>query len=123
MLSFWSKLEVSKKYKNMTVVQVNDTNFEAEVLKADLPVLVDFFAVWCGPCRMAAPIIEEMSQVYDKKVKVVKVDVDQSPQTAGKFGIMSIPTVVMFKAGEEINRQVGFAGKEGYENMIKKALV
>ncbi len=107
----------------MTVVQVNDTNFEAEVLKADLPVLVDFFAVWCGPCRMAAPIIEEMSQAYDKKVKVVKVDVDQSPQTAGKFGIMSIPTVVMFKAGEEINRQVGFAGKEGYENMIKKALV
>lgn len=103
-------------------VQVTDKDFEDKVLKAKIPVMVDFYADWCGPCKMAAPIIDELSEEYKGKVEIVKVDVDANQVTAGKYGVMSIPTVVMFKGGEEVDRMIGFKGKEGYEEMIKKAV-
>jgi len=99
-----------------------DKDFEEKVLKSDKPVFVDFFAEWCGPCKAAAPIVDELSEEYKDKVVVGKVNVDSNQTTAGKYGVMSIPTVIMFKGGEEVDRMSGFAGKEGYEKLIKKVL-
>jgi len=104
----------------MAAVHFSDADFEEKVLKSPLPVLVDFSAEWCGPCRMAAPIIDELAGVYAGKVTIGKLDVDESQGTAGKYGVMSIPTAIMFKDGKETERKVGFAGKSGYEEMIKK---
>jgi len=89
-----------------------DQNFEAEVLRSELPVLVDFFAIWCGPCQMMAPIIEELANEMEGKVKIGKLNVDESPETAGKYGIMSIPTMILFKGGEAVKTIVGARGKE-----------
>jgi len=86
------------------------------------PVLVDFFATWCGPCKMAAPVIDELADEYKDKAVVAKVDVDASHDLASQYGVMSIPTVVIFKDGKELNKQVGFIGKEGYQQMITDAL-
>lgn len=104
----------------MAVTHFTDANFEEMVIKSDKPVMVDFFADWCGPCRAVAPIIEEMSDTYQGKVLVGKLDVDANSGIAGKYGIMSIPTVIMFDKGREVARQIGFGGKEMYEEMIKK---
>lgn len=104
------------------MLELTDQNFEEQVLKAELPVLVDFFADWCGPCQMAGPVIEELAETYQGKVKVGKVDVDQNSQTAQKYGVMSIPTVIVFKDGKEVKRLVGFPGKAGYEEAIKAVL-
>lgn len=106
----------------MSVVHLNQENFEAEVLKSKKPVLVDFFAQWCGPCKMAAPIMEELADEYKQELKVAKLDVDEAQQLAGKYGVMSIPTVVIFKNGEEAERIIGFPGKEGYKKAIDKQL-
>ncbi len=106
----------------MAAVHFSDADFEEKVLKSPLPVLVDFFAEWCGPCRMAAPIIEELAGVYAGKVTIGKLNVDENQGTAAKYGVMSIPTVIMFKGGKEVERKVGFAGKGGYEDVIKKAI-
>lgn len=106
----------------MKIIEVNKDNFEKEVLQADKPVLLDFYADWCGPCKMAGPILEELAGEYEGKVIIAKLDVDKNQEVAGKFGVMSIPTVIMFEKGKESSRQVGFAGKEGYEAMIKKVL-
>lgn len=106
----------------MSVVYFSDSDFGEKVLKADRPVLVDFYADWCGPCKMAAPIIEELAGEYGERVVVGKLDVDANQQTATKFGVMSIPTVIVFKDGKEIDRQVGFGGRMMYENMIKKVV-
>lgn len=103
-------------------MNVNDESFEQEVLKADRPVMVDFFAEWCGPCKMAAPVIEELAEEYKEKVKVVKLNVDEGRQTAAQYGVMSIPTVVFFKDGQEVARQVGFPGKAGYEAQLQKVI-
>ena len=92
--------------------QFTDQNFEEEVLKSELPVLVDFFAVWCGPCQMMAPVIEELAKELEKKVKIGKMNVDENPQTAEKYGIMSIPTLILFKKGEAVKTLQGFRGKE-----------
>jgi len=100
------------------MVILTDENFKKEVLEANLPVLVDFWAPWCGPCQTAGPVIEELAKEHEGKIKVGKLNVDENPQIGQKYGILSIPTVIIFKNGEEVKRQVGFVGKEGYINLI-----
>ncbi|OGY17748.1 MAG: thioredoxin [Candidatus Chisholmbacteria bacterium RIFCSPLOWO2_01_FULL_50_28] len=104
----------------VTTVTITDENFEEEVLKSPLPVLVDFWAEWCGPCRMAAPVVDELSQMYAGKVKIGKLNVDENNGQAVVHGVMSIPTVILFKDGKEVERKIGFGGKAGYEELIKK---
>lgn len=105
----------------MAVNNVTDSNFDQDVLKNSLPVLVDFYADWCGPCKMAEPVLVELSDSYKDKVLIVKVNVDEN-QIAGKYGVMSIPTTILFKGGVEIGRQVGFGGKQTFEDLIKKGV-
>jgi thioredoxin 1 len=105
----------------MGVGKVSDADFEAEVLKATGPVVVDFWAEWCGPCKMIAPALEEIAGSLGDKVKIVKLNVDESPATAQKYGIMSIPTLMMFKNGELASRQVGAAPKQKLEQWITSA--
>ena len=102
----------------MAVEKVSDATFESEVLKASGPVVVDFWAEWCGPCRMIAPALDEISTTLGDKVKIVKLNVDESPNTAAKYGIMSIPTLMLFKNGELTSRQVGAAPKQKLEQWI-----
>lgn len=92
-------------------MEVTDATFEAEVLKADLPVLVDFWAAWCGPCKMIAPVVEELARDYAGKLKVCKLNVDENNQTAAQFGIMSIPTLMLFKDGKPVERLIGYMPK------------
>lgn len=99
-----------------------DDNFDAEALKSDLPVVVDFWAAWCGPCRMIAPIIEEMSAEYDGKAKVGKLDVDDNQQTAIKYGVRSIPTVLFFKGGELKDTVIGAVPKQVFVEKLSKLL-
>ena len=102
----------------MSVGKVSDTTFESEVLKANGPVVVDFWAEWCGPCKMIAPVLEEISGTLDGKVKIVKLNVDENPGTASKYGIQSIPTLMIFKNGEMASRQVGAAPRQKLEQWI-----
>jgi thioredoxin 1 len=102
----------------MGVGKVSDTNFETEVLKATEPVVVDFWAEWCGPCKMIAPALEEIAGSLNGKVKIVKLNVDENPATAQKYGIMSIPTLMLFKNGELASRQVGAAPRQKLEQWI-----
>jgi len=104
----------------MAAVHLSDQDFEEKVLKSDKPVMVDFYADWCGPCKMAAPIIEELSEEYEGKAVIGKLNVDDNNQTAAKYGVMSIPTVILFKDGKEAGRKVGFAGKAGYEALLQQ---
>jgi thioredoxin 1 len=105
----------------MGVAKVSDADFEAQVLKSAEPVVVDFWAEWCGPCRMIAPALEEIAGTMGGKVKTVKLNVDENPATAAKYGIMSIPTLMLFKNGELASRQVGAAPKQKLEQWITTA--
>ena len=106
----------------MAVGKVSDATFESDVLKATEPVVVDFWAEWCGPCRMIAPALEEIAGSMGDKVKIVKLNVDENPATATKYGIMSIPTLMIFKNGELASRQVGAAPKQKLQQWITAAV-
>jgi thioredoxin 1 len=99
-------------------MEITDQNFETEVLQSKLPVLADFFAEWCGPCKMQAPMIEELEKEYQGKVKIVKIDVDANQQTAAAQQVMSIPTLVFFKNGQPVERLIGLQSK----NLLKEKL-
>jgi len=107
---------------NMATILVTDSDFQEKIVSSSLPVLVDFYADWCGPCKMAGPILEELSEDYKDKLIVAKVNVDQNQNSAQQYDVMSIPTVILVKDGKEVGRQIGFAGKLGYEELIKKVL-
>lgn len=106
----------------MGVGKVSDATFETEVLKASEPVVVDFWAEWCGPCRLIAPVLEEIAGAMGDKVKVVKLNVDENPATASKYEIMSIPTLMIFKNGQLASRQVGAAPKQKLEQWISASM-
>ena len=122
-LYFFSKngYNNTKRTKGMTTMAeiiLNSENFEQEVLKSELPVLVDFWATWCGPCRMMAPVLEELAQEYDGKLVVGKVDVDENEELAAEYGIMSIPTMLVFKNGEMTDTALGLTPKEKLISML-----
>ena len=106
----------------MAVIQMTDDRFEEVVLKSELPVMVDFGATWCGPCKKVEPIIEEISEEYAGKMIAVKCDVEECPDTAAKFGIMNIPTVLFFKGGQIVDKNVGAAPKKMFVEKLEKLL-
>ena len=106
----------------MAVLQLTDKDFEEKVIKSQVPVMVDFYADWCGPCKLAAPVIEELSEEYKDKLVFGKMNVDENKVVTGKYGIMSIPTMIVFKGGQEVERVSGFGGKEGVVKLIEKVL-
>lgn len=103
----------------MAEITITKDNFTKEVLESDIPVLVDFWATWCGPCRMIAPFVEEIAKEYEGKVKVGKINVDDEGELAVKFGIMSIPTVMVIKDGKVVNTAVGYRSKEQLVDLLK----
>ncbi len=106
----------------MALIHLTDNNFKKEVLESDLPVLVDFWAPWCGPCKMLSPLVEESAKEFDKKLKVAKVNVDESPQAATKYGVMSIPTLIFFKRGKIMNQVVGALSRQELKKKIQENL-
>jgi thioredoxin 1 len=104
------------------VVQFSDDNFEKDVLKASTPVLVDFWASWCAPCKAISPVVDGLADEYDGKVKVGKLNVDENPATPGKYGVRGIPTLMLFKDGKVVDQVVGAVPKNQLEGLIKKAL-
>ena len=107
----------------MVVTQVSDEkSWQVDVVNSDIPVFVDFWAEWCGPCRMVSPVVEQLAKDYEGKVKFVKVNVDEANEIASKFNVFSIPTLIMLNKGEIISQQVGAASKESYKSMIDRAL-
>ncbi len=105
------------------VLEITEGNFEQEVAKSATPVLIDMWAAWCGPCRMIAPMVEELAGKYQGKIKVGKLNVDEHPQVAGRFRIMNIPTLLLFKGGKEVDRIVGVVPKDELGKRIEKVLV
>jgi thioredoxin 1 len=103
-------------------VEVTDATFESEVLKSDVPVLVDFWATWCGPCKMIAPVLSELAEEYDGRLKVAKVDVDSNNAIAMQFRIMSIPSLLFFKNGEKVDQIIGAMPKQSFVEKIDKVL-
>jgi thioredoxin 1 len=99
-------------------IKVNDSTFGAEILESALPVLVDFFATWCGPCRMIAPVVEEVAKEYQGRLKVCKVDIDEAPGSASRYTVLSVPTLILFKGGKELDRIVGAAPRSSIEKMV-----
>ncbi|MGB9500371.1 MAG: thioredoxin [Dissulfuribacterales bacterium] len=104
------------------ILEVSDSSFDSEVLQSDIPVLVDFWAPWCGPCKAIGPVIEEISKDYTDKIKFVKFNVDNNPVTPGNFGIRAIPTLILFKGGEQLEQIVGMVGKPKIEEALNKSL-
>jgi thioredoxin 1 len=106
----------------MSVVELNADNFEQEVKQSDIPVIIDFWAEWCGPCQMMGPVFKELSSEYEGKLKFVKANTETNGPVAAEFGVQSIPTLVIVKDGKEVDRLVGFAPKEVLKNNIDQAL-
>lgn len=102
--------------------KISDQDFQEKVLDSTTPVVVDFYADWCGPCRIATPVIEEIAEEYEGKLVVVKVNIDEDAELAARYQVMSIPTVLLFKDGQEIDRIIGFGGKEKYLQAVKKVI-
>jgi thioredoxin 1 len=103
-------------------VEIEEAKFEEAVIKSKMPVLVDFWAPWCGPCKMVAPVVEELAEDYDGKIGFVKVNVDDCPQVASQYGIMSIPTLILFKDGKPVSNVVGFRPKSELKKNMDEAL-
>jgi thioredoxin 1 len=103
-----------------TIPQISDAEFDQEVIKADMPVLVDFWAPWCGPCQMVAPMVEELAREFSGRVKIAKMNVDENPSTPPLYGIRAIPTLILFKAGEVVERIVGVVPKEELKIKLEK---
>jgi len=104
------------------LTELSDASFEAEILQSSTPALVDFWAPWCGPCRVVGPIVEELAQEYQGRIKMAKMNVDNNPVTPGKYGIRGIPTLILFKNGEAVDQIVGAVPKGQIEAMLQKAL-
>jgi thioredoxin 1 len=105
-----------------TVLDVNDGAFSKEVLESDIPVLVDFWASWCGPCQAIAPVVEELAKEYTGKVKVAKINVEENPQTPGQYGVRGIPTLILFKNGQVLDHVVGVVSKEKLRQMVERGI-
>lgn len=106
----------------MAEITLTDKNFEEEVLKSNIPVLVDYYAVWCGPCQIQNPILEEIAKEYEGKVKVGKVNVDENPESPSKYQVMSIPTLLLFKDGKAVKQMIGVQSKEKLVKEFEKVL-
>jgi len=102
--------------------QIKDNEFESEVINSKLPVLIDFWAEWCGPCRMLSPILDQLSEEMDGKVKIVKMNIDENPETPSKFGVRGIPTMLLFKEGKQIATKVGVQPKNALQEWITSSL-
>lgn len=106
----------------MATVAASDASFESEVLKSDIPVIVDFWAEWCGPCKQIGPALEELSDEYEGKVKIVKVNIDENPNAPAQFGVRSIPALFMFKSGEVVSNKIGAAPKTALQGWIDESV-
>lgn len=105
-----------------TVLHVNDQNFQTEVLNSEVPVLVDFYATWCGPCKQLTPIVEQLASQFDGRAKMAKIDIDEAPGVASSHGIMAVPTLMLFKGGKVVQRLTGFKPKPDLEKVLNGAL-
>ena len=103
-------------------IEINDASFKNEVTDSAIPVLVDFWAPWCGPCKMIAPVLEEIASEYDGKVKVVKINIDENQTTPSTYGVRSIPTLILFKDGQEVEKIIGAQSKQNLKQMVDKSL-
>ena len=103
-------------------IEITDASFKSEVTESPIPVLVDFWAPWCGPCKMIAPVLEEIANEYNGKVKVVKINIDENQTTPTNYGVRSIPTLILFKDGNEVEKIIGAQSKENLKQMIDKSL-
>jgi thioredoxin 1 len=121
-IRFAKNLDDEEEQKVSELLQVNDSNFEDEIVKSTLPAMVDLWAPWCGPCHMVSPLVEELAQEYDGRFKVAKMNIDENPMTPNRYGIRAIPTILLFKDGELADTIVGAVGKAHIESSMLKLM-